>query len=458
MPLGEALQYSEPPQAFKPGTVSSYSNWGAALAGYVIECVSGMKYGDYVHKNILEPLGMEHTSIMPDHKDNTWVRAQREKMKSYVIDMEGLQSLGTNMTFINLYPAGAVTGTIEDMLKYAQALVTEESPLFRKKETSDKLFSATAFYDDGKTPSACHGFFFMNRAIDTIEHSGATDAFSSNLAIDRETKTGVVVLTNQAGGNAVCTDITRTVFGKPDNNPVFNSGEITGTNDISGQYYTSRGFFHGQQKIFSILSMIPIEKVSDDEYTVGGSVKIKQIGNQLYKMEQGGESLLLGFDIDENGNKVIRGGGQDYVETNHFYIELSMVAIYVLMAVVSIFCLAIKLIMLIVRLVKHQRKSFLGGKLITLAQIAKPLSVISVVAMTIVLDENMGLSRTQGQFFGVIQLVFMIIYIAAAIVSAILIFSKNPEKSGNIRYILSILSNSLAAAFIILFELWCFWI
>ena len=77
MPLGESLQYSEPLQVFKPGTVSAYSNWGAALAGYVIECITGMKYGDYVRENIFKPLGMEHTSIMPDHKDNEWVRTQR---------------------------------------------------------------------------------------------------------------------------------------------------------------------------------------------------------------------------------------------------------------------------------------------------------------------------------------------------------------------------------------------
>ena len=52
MPLGEALKYSEPPQVFRPGEVEAYSNWGAALAGYIIECVSGMDYGEYLHKNI----------------------------------------------------------------------------------------------------------------------------------------------------------------------------------------------------------------------------------------------------------------------------------------------------------------------------------------------------------------------------------------------------------------------
>ncbi|MDO5337773.1 MAG: serine hydrolase [Eubacteriales bacterium] len=68
---------------YKPGTVVSYSNWGAALAAYIVECVSGMDYGDYVHKNIFEPLGMERTTIRLDCTDNTWVESRRERTNAY---------------------------------------------------------------------------------------------------------------------------------------------------------------------------------------------------------------------------------------------------------------------------------------------------------------------------------------------------------------------------------------
>ena len=40
LPLKEALQSCEPAQIHSPGEVTAYSNYGAALAGYVIECVS----------------------------------------------------------------------------------------------------------------------------------------------------------------------------------------------------------------------------------------------------------------------------------------------------------------------------------------------------------------------------------------------------------------------------------
>jgi len=46
---------------YTPGTKKEYSNIGAGLAGYIVEIVSGEKYGDYVVNHILKPLGMEST-------------------------------------------------------------------------------------------------------------------------------------------------------------------------------------------------------------------------------------------------------------------------------------------------------------------------------------------------------------------------------------------------------------
>ena len=63
--LGEILKSSLPNQLYEPGTVVAYSNWGAGLAGYIVERVSGMSFSDYVHKNIFEPLDMEYTALLP---------------------------------------------------------------------------------------------------------------------------------------------------------------------------------------------------------------------------------------------------------------------------------------------------------------------------------------------------------------------------------------------------------
>ncbi|GKU79416.1 serine hydrolase [Paenibacillus sp. L3-i20] len=46
-----------------PGEMMSYSNFGAALAGLIVEEVSGMAYNDYIQKNIFDPLDMKYATV-----------------------------------------------------------------------------------------------------------------------------------------------------------------------------------------------------------------------------------------------------------------------------------------------------------------------------------------------------------------------------------------------------------
>lgn len=83
--LEEAILEHQPEQIFEPGTMVAYSNWSTALAAYVVEQVSGMDYVEYVHANIFEPLGMEHSAIAVDLSDNEWVAEKRKELMSYDI-------------------------------------------------------------------------------------------------------------------------------------------------------------------------------------------------------------------------------------------------------------------------------------------------------------------------------------------------------------------------------------
>ncbi len=55
--IGKQISFSNP-----PGIAYEYSNLGFALQGKIISKVSGMRYQDYIKKNILEPLGMKNTT------------------------------------------------------------------------------------------------------------------------------------------------------------------------------------------------------------------------------------------------------------------------------------------------------------------------------------------------------------------------------------------------------------
>jgi len=68
IPLGAYLAQRMPPRVMPPGVVMSYSNHGMALAGHIVEAVTGMPFAQYVDGNIFTPLGMEHSyfDLVPD--------------------------------------------------------------------------------------------------------------------------------------------------------------------------------------------------------------------------------------------------------------------------------------------------------------------------------------------------------------------------------------------------------
>ena len=53
------------PIMFEPGTKASYSNTGIDIGAAVVEVVTGMRWEDYLQKNVLDPLGMKDTTFWP---------------------------------------------------------------------------------------------------------------------------------------------------------------------------------------------------------------------------------------------------------------------------------------------------------------------------------------------------------------------------------------------------------
>ena len=53
------------PIKFEPGTKASYSNTGIDIGAAVVEVVTGMKWEDYLKKEVLDPLGMNDTWFWP---------------------------------------------------------------------------------------------------------------------------------------------------------------------------------------------------------------------------------------------------------------------------------------------------------------------------------------------------------------------------------------------------------
>lgn len=213
--LEESLRVRQVKQIYEPGEHTAYSNWGAALAAFIVERISGMDYVEYVHKNIFDPLKMEHSSISPLYDDNQWVHDQRLKLQCY--DTAGQKIDGPGIYYIHLYPAGSAMGTIGDLAKFARALTPyDKNPcvLFKNKSTLKEIYTPTSFYASTKIPKNFHGFFASEYGVETIGHGGNTFGCSSMLQFDPLSGVGMVLMTNQAHETIYNYDMYNLVFGK----------------------------------------------------------------------------------------------------------------------------------------------------------------------------------------------------------------------------------------------------
>ncbi|HKM21355.1 MAG TPA: serine hydrolase domain-containing protein [Lachnospiraceae bacterium] len=374
MSLGDALQYMEPEQIYEPGTRVAYSNWGTGLAGYIVECVSGQDYVDYVQEHIFAPLGMEHTAIAADLSDNEWVKEQRMLENCYEADGT---SKGTCFYYIPLPPAGMATGTIGDFVKFGQAFVPQDgepSPLFEKRETLDEMQSPTLYFADGKTARNCHGFWTDEYSVPLLWHNGGTAGSTSWFAYNIETGVGTVILTNQSGESVYTCGILPMVFGENEYTPLRDTG------DISGTYRSLRTCLKGVGKPYTLFCYMGFEPPVDGQYAAMG-MNIANIGENQYMLDMGGKLYQFFVAEDADGTRVLQLPGADYEEVNGFGVIMQCVLLFLFL--VAVFYAFIMLILGVIRLLGSRKKPFEVARLINNFAVLISFNMVVYMVLTL---------------------------------------------------------------------------
>jgi CubicO group peptidase (beta-lactamase class C family) len=108
--------------AFEPGARFRYSNTGMLLLGVVIESATGENYFDYIRKNIYEPAGMKNSDSyeMDDPVENLAIGYYSDRKSPYGWKNNYFQHV------IKGGPAGGGFSTVEDLYKFARALLAEK--------------------------------------------------------------------------------------------------------------------------------------------------------------------------------------------------------------------------------------------------------------------------------------------------------------------------------------------
>lgn len=212
-PYGEWIKTHIPERVWAPGTEISYSNYGVALVGYIVERASGETFADYVENHIFKPLGMNSTTFREPLPDALAPRMA----KGY--EFEGGRFVAQPFElFSNIMPAGSGTASATDMSRFMMAMLNGgryKGARILKPESVELLMSDSMANAPG-LPGMAHGFFVVREAGPRlVGHGGNTGDFHSNLILAPQSDFGFFV--SETGGNGSYvgrTELTEAIIGR----------------------------------------------------------------------------------------------------------------------------------------------------------------------------------------------------------------------------------------------------
>ncbi|MCY7032379.1 beta-lactamase family protein [Streptococcus sanguinis] len=288
--IEESLATNQPTQSYEPGTMTSYSNFSAGLASYIVERISGQDFSTYVHEHIFQPLEMNDTAMSSDLKDNLKVYKKRMEALSYSAD--GQTSKGTAYLYSALYPMGNAASTMADFQKFAQALLKKEK-LFQRAETWETLYTVTSTYPGTELPLNMHGFWATEFGMTVVGHSGNTLGYSSFILLDLKNGIGMTIMTNQEHEFVYNHEMPALVFG-----PKKKTDSATFDKFQSGNYRSARYYETGPLSFTRIFPRTSYVTNSADNKFLNGDFAVVSEQNGTAKVTYAyGDSFKV-KDID----------------------------------------------------------------------------------------------------------------------------------------------------------------
>ena len=305
--LGAYLKTHIPGRIFPPGTVPAYSNYGAALAGYIVERVSGEPFEQYVQDHIFKPLAMTHSTF-----DQPLPSELAPNMSNgYKLASDKAEPFET----VTPAPAGSLSSSAIDMAQFMIAHLQNGKygdAKILNPETA-QLMHSRLFGLDPAANAMAFGFYEESRnGHRIIGHAGDTECFHSDLHLVLDAGLGFFISYNSAGRGQVSP---RTILWERFLDRYFPFTPTPATTPdsvkqdiavVSGTYEVSRRSESSFLKAFSLLGETTVSPAENDTIQVdsllapNGKPKDWQEISPMIFREVDGQDLLV-FKPDESG-------------------------------------------------------------------------------------------------------------------------------------------------------------
>jgi CubicO group peptidase (beta-lactamase class C family) len=183
-----------PTRVFAPGTTPAYSNYGASLAGYIVQRLSGESFDDYMDKHLFAPLDMKYSTFRQPLPPN----------------LEPLMSKGYQLAsdppkkfeFVGPAPAGSLSSPGEDMAHFMIAHLQNgeyHGNRILRAETAETMHNSPLTLLPPLNRMEL-GFFETNiNGREVIAHLGDTQNFHTSLHLFLKDGVGFYVSFNSLG-------------------------------------------------------------------------------------------------------------------------------------------------------------------------------------------------------------------------------------------------------------------
>jgi CubicO group peptidase (beta-lactamase class C family) len=205
--LEPLLKQWVPERVFAPGSTPAYSNYGAALAGYIVQRVSGESFNDYIEKHLFAPLDMQHSSFRQPLPETLAPLMS----KGYVLGSGEPHSF----EIVGPAPAGALSSPAEDMAHFMIA------QLQNGQYNGNRILGAEAAETMHNSPLTVLpplnrmelGFFETNiNGREVIAHLGDTEYFHTSLHLFLKENVGFYVSFNSRGKDGAAGPLRNALF------------------------------------------------------------------------------------------------------------------------------------------------------------------------------------------------------------------------------------------------------